>query len=581
MKESFLIKKPLSTHINSALGFGIFLLAILWGVSLHLQGRALTGPFIFGDEEVYFNFARDIFQGKSLIGHSQYGPLYPLLISPGFLFPNTHLSYQFIRIFNVLAFISTAIPAYFLGKELFNNQWKKIILPYCVLITAYNGLVYLVWAEPLYIALFYWSCFFLYRYIKEPKISSGIGLAVFFALLYYAKPPSGLVALFAALLTLATSVCFTWNAQPNKHKLLTLATILFCIALIMPLILIYNSMGLSPIGYLNASHQLTQHAAEQGGYIQLLWNIFCGTFYQFSYVFIGSWGMVGIIMIHLMMRWRYLNTTEKYITLFTLLYVFGLIALAALGMVASYAGLDPRMAHGRYLSVVTPLLITLGIYFIFNAEPLKRCNNRAIFISVLITALIAIIATPFYVRNPYAFNSIPELSPYIFISDKGDVIWRATLEKPSYLLRISAPLFFTFFMFAVVTLQKRAYTALFAILVIFSGTLFSALTERYYIISACKSSFHSLYFYLQKHHIDIANVRFEKNIVEESSNTIYLTHIWTNTDPMLSTLDEITHTKNNTTDLYYITSDKLSYPKVFSTERFTIYQINHHGNKEA
>jgi hypothetical protein len=570
MKDSLSIKKSLSTPNHAALGFGVLLLAICWGISLHLQGLALTGPFIFGDEELYFNFARAIFLGKSLTSYHQYGPLYPALISPAFLLANTHKTYQFIRVFNICVFISAAIPAYLLAKELFQNQWKKIILPYCVLITAFNGLVYLVWAEPLYITLFYWSCFLLYRYIKKPTLLTGLLFAAFLSSLYYTKPPSGLVTQFAALLTLAAFLCFTWRTQPNKHKLFTLATILFSIAFIIPWVLFYNSLGYSPIGYVNATHEITQHAAAQGGYLHLLWNILCGTFYQFSYVFIGSWGMVGIVFIHLIMRWPYLNSSEKYITLFAVLCTLGLMAVSAIGM-ATYVNLDPKMSQGRYLSVPLPLLITLGVYFIFNAAPLKKCSRRAMWMTILITASIAIIATPFYTRSPLAFNSIPELSPYIFMSDKGDVIWRSTLETPSYLLRIGVPLFFAFFMFVVITFQKRTYTALLAILIIFSGALFSALTERYYIIKSSTSSFHSIYFYFQKHHIDMSSVRFEKNIVSESSNTVFLTQVWMNTDPILSSLDEI---KNTATDLYYITSDKLAYPKVFSTERFTIYRIN-------
>jgi len=44
---------------------------------MYVNGRPITGPFIFLDELEYFSYARDIFQHADLSRHTQFGPLYP------------------------------------------------------------------------------------------------------------------------------------------------------------------------------------------------------------------------------------------------------------------------------------------------------------------------------------------------------------------------------------------------------------------------------------------------------------------------------------------------------------------------
>ena len=42
-----------------------------------MNGLAITGPFIFGDELQYFAYGRDLWRGSDLSSHTQYGMLYP------------------------------------------------------------------------------------------------------------------------------------------------------------------------------------------------------------------------------------------------------------------------------------------------------------------------------------------------------------------------------------------------------------------------------------------------------------------------------------------------------------------------
>ncbi|MBV8801470.1 MAG: hypothetical protein JO131_00620, partial [Gammaproteobacteria bacterium] len=127
----------------------LLLSSVLWGICLYLFGIHIKGPFIFGDEQVYFSFARTISKWNNINTYTQYGPLYPFFIAPFFFLKNIIQSYDFIKILNILFFISAVIPSYLLAKKLFKNSFLRIILPTLVLITPFGSFVYLVWAEPL------------------------------------------------------------------------------------------------------------------------------------------------------------------------------------------------------------------------------------------------------------------------------------------------------------------------------------------------------------------------------------------------------------------------------------------------
>ena len=70
---------------------GIWFLPILTAgavIAGHLYSRTIAGPFIFGDESTYFQLARNLAAGGGFSGHTQYGPLYPALISAFFGLPD-------------------------------------------------------------------------------------------------------------------------------------------------------------------------------------------------------------------------------------------------------------------------------------------------------------------------------------------------------------------------------------------------------------------------------------------------------------------------------------------------------------
>ncbi len=509
---------------KNALPLGIASFAILCGLCLYRYGLLISGPFIFGDEYTYFSFARDLYQGHSISLYTQYGPLYPLLISAAFIFKNVVLTYQVIRDANILLCISAVIPAYLLAKELFQNLWLRAFLPLCIIFTPFSGFVHLIWSEPLYIPLFYWTCLILFKHTKNPNLFNSMLLGILLSSLYYTKPGAGLVTQIVAMFTLAQYAYSNSTVlnQSKKIKRFVCIALLTCFFLDMPWFLHYHFLGASIIGYPSHTAELASQISKHG-YYALALSIFLSVFYQFSYVFIGSWGLVGIGSILLVAGWNRIKTPECHLFFFILSCISGLILLSALGM-SSHSALDYRMPNGRYFSAILPMLITIILHLILKQNEIKYASVRLLSIVVLITTSISIIAPPLYTLNPVAYTAMPELSSIIFLKNKGLVLWGAMIVKPSFYLRFTVGLFFG--SIALCSLIQRKYVTYLIAGLILIGTCLNAIAENYYVIKLgdSQSAFNHVYIELLKHDININNVALD--ITMKSGNAEFMTPFW-------------------------------------------------------
>lgn len=548
----------------------IFIILTLgWGAFLYYYGLVIKGPFIFGDESTYFSFARSIFHQENLASYTQYGPLYPALISVFFGLKNTVMTYQAVRIFNLIVFLSSVIPAYLLADRLFINRWLKVLLPFCVLITPFSGLICLVWAEPLYIALFYWTSFLFYCHIKKPNVINSFLLSIFLAALYYTKPAAGLIVLIAAFIALLMLIISKVRESDNKgQKLLSIVVILMSSLVVLPWMLRYIHLGLSIIGYPGASADFALHVKQQG-YLLLFFNVLCSAFYQFSYVFVGSFGLITVGIFLVIKKFRYLSNVERYTLLFILLAIFGLMTVSALGM-ASGSTLDYRMPQGRYYSLFLPLIITLVLSVFLNNGPEK--NVKWLIALVLLTAAIAMIASPFYCLSGLALNSMPDLSPFIFILEHGADSGRALIATPPILLRIIVPALSCMFVLGIIVLHKRAIVYALASMIIVLCMIFSTYAEQHYIVDCAVSqtATNNIYRFIVKNHININDVVFDKKI-EAATQTPFFTPFWTGKS---SVVFETQEKSLQQPQHYFVSSEPLKLNKVYTSDQYVLYQTH-------
>lgn len=408
------------------------IVAVLSGYSMHMVGTPIPGPFIFGDEFSYFRFAYDIFSGADLSSHLQYGALYPVVASFFFNLGDMESIYRALRIFNIAIFVSSAIPMFLLARQLFPKSVMSVLLPIFVVTIPFSSFVHLIWAEPIYFTLFLWAAVALLQFYRQPGTVIGGVCGILLALLFHTKPGAGLVVQLAAFISIVTLVL----TVPKLERKLLLAPIVSlvvcCLGLTLPWMARNLSLGVGIIGYAGATSDLASRIAEFG-YGQILKEAILGAFYQLSYVFIGTWGLLGVLAVLTVMRWRSLPRELLILIVFTLTSTAGVIALSTIGA-TGYRVLQYWMPIGRYHSVIFPLTVSLAICLLVRAQV---GSIPEIFWQVLVTMIliaISIIATPLLFATPLGIVTNPEMGLPLWFIDDGRLEWRGKLD-PSLMQR--------------------------------------------------------------------------------------------------------------------------------------------------
>src|SRR3989344_1467164 len=98
----------------------LILIFILLVIAKSLLSSFILAPSEFSDGYIYSKIARSVFFSQEFSVHEisvDHVPLYPIILSPAYLFQDMNNVYLFMKIIN--AFISSLIifPAFFLAKE--------------------------------------------------------------------------------------------------------------------------------------------------------------------------------------------------------------------------------------------------------------------------------------------------------------------------------------------------------------------------------------------------------------------------------------------------------------------------------
>ena len=196
-------------------------------------------------------------------------------------------------------------------------------------------------------------------------------------------------------------------------------------------------LGAGPIGYRYASVELTQRIAELGQ-LKIAQEISMSIFYQLSYVFIGSWGLLGVLITLSILRWNRFSGELQACVTFVISAIGGLIAMSAVGM-TSFRGLGYWMPNGRYEGILLPAILFFGICLLM--ADLNRRERGWMILTTLLLTVIAVVATPLHVLAPYTFINNMQLALIAAIIDAGQIAWRFRYE-PFFYQRVWVGTFF-------------------------------------------------------------------------------------------------------------------------------------------
>ena len=193
----------------------IFILFVFLKISVFmlLSGSSPYTPDAF----VYTKMADSFFEGNGFQvwgkPYSKYPPLYPIIISPAFIFNDMVTVFDVIGIINAIVSSLVIFPGYLLARE-FLNVKKSIFVSVLVSVMAVStcyGFVAL--SENLFVPLFVFSIFFLYKSVFEKGYKFKFLSGFFIGLCFLTKAIA--CALFPAMLII---FIFAYYYKNNNHN---------------------------------------------------------------------------------------------------------------------------------------------------------------------------------------------------------------------------------------------------------------------------------------------------------------------------------------------------------------------------
>jgi len=493
---------------------------------MYVNGRPITGPFIFLDELEYFSYARDVFQHADLSRHTQFGPLYPGIASVFFFLGDVGRVYEALRIFNVVVFVSSAVPAFLLARDLFpGDRHMWLWFPALVVTAPFSGFVYLVWAEPLYFTLFVWTVWCLFRLYLDPGPALGCLSGTLLALLFHGKPGAGLIIAIAAYGSMLWF--FLAARRAGKHRLLLplWLSLTFWLLLTLPWIIRNVALGVGIIGYSGGSADLASRVRELGGF-QIATEIGSSVFYQLSYVFIGTWGLIAVLIVMPVARWQRWGTEIRAIALFVILCVIGLVVLSAVGVTA-YRGLGYWYPNGRYHAVLFAVAMLMGIRFLISHPAPGPHERRLLYVTAGSLGIAAVLATPLHAMHPPSFVNNAELALVTLLIDRGRIVWRGMYE-PSLSQTIAfAAAFAVSSMIFTFTSKRPAAMRLLVWLLLLANMAVSAAEQQFVTrIGFSQAGLNDAVRFLRREVPDISHrVMFDEQLA--NGNTEWMLTFWT------------------------------------------------------
>ena len=561
---------------GAAMGAGLALLiAALFGYEMYSFGRAIAGPFIFGDELEYFLYGHDLFVGADLSKHTQYGILYPILLAISFAFGDSGGVYHEMRALNVAVMASSVVPSFLLARALLPGHGTAWLLLSVVAATSsFTALADMIWADPLYFTLFQWLVFSLFLFYRRPRIATGCVTGVLLALLFHAKPGAGIVVEVAAFVSLVALLRDA--AKPQVRWSLSgpvVALILTCGALTVPWVVRNLSLGVGPIGYADHAQELKSLVAVVGasGVAKL---IFWSSFYQLSYLLVATWGLLGVLVIAFV-RWKALPPAFRGLAVFLMACAVGLIAFLAFGM-RSDRDYEYWMPFGRYLSVVSAAIVIFAVSLLGLDPPLRRREKSYLIIATSLLAVIAACATPLTALGPRIIVDAPDLALAMTVIDHGRVIARHGYEAP-LLQRVGFAAFLACFgLLGILAVNRRR--ALVALLVLMlSGSLVVSVAEHRYMamLGAAQSPTNEAIEFLRERKADLEHAVGIDRELEQTSDIQGIADFWrTSRIPLRYVAADALEQRRREHDLEYFVSTKiLPLPVAFKAPGIYVYSL--------
>ena len=446
-------------------------------------------PWIFADETVYAETARNILNGEfySKLQYSQtYPPGYSFFLSIVYLlFDNNFANYQVMLIINSFLTSSIIFPAYFLLKKYCSEKFSLLgsifvaILPSVVL---YN---FVVMSENLFIPLFTFSLWFLIEFFDTNSKKWGI-LAGFSIFLLFFTRSTGI----AMIIGFSIALAYNGLMQLKLKKPVTILkensypVMAFCIPTI---IWVYYKSKLEITtgeynieAYRSAIFQAISNIHYFSRFLSLI-------IHEVEFLILTSYFILFILALYaffVILSGRESSSQGKENQKLTsiksgmIYFLVSSIILVIITVAHMYLINNPYYSiFGRYIDPIVPIIAIfglIGLYILLNSTVEKKKIIFLLFISTL--SLIMLFAFDF----PTSYYKIPNMFAIFYLQKIGTFL--PVIQFIS-LFVILLLIFFVFIMY-----NKKLWPLFIIFLIIISVigihiTIQSQLTQSNYILN--------------------------------------------------------------------------------------------------
>ncbi|MFA5835580.1 MAG: hypothetical protein WC837_01370 [Bellilinea sp.] len=212
----------------------IWLLLIIFGLSIlsKIFIIPLLGAiwFPYSDEHLYIELAKSIYYHHQVFSNAlpnirQFNEiLFPLVISPLYVFYSPDRILTIFRVFGLIAMSSAVFPAYQLGLAVLSSKKQAVLVAFFSVLIPEMTLAFSVIQEVIYYPLFLFTIYIIYKKISGVNVSS-VFLGFLLFLLWVCKA-AGATVLAGYIIFLGTELIFVDKFKHYKTKLTQIITVI-------------------------------------------------------------------------------------------------------------------------------------------------------------------------------------------------------------------------------------------------------------------------------------------------------------------------------------------------------------------
>ena len=342
----------------------IFILIL---VSKIILSSFITVPLGFSDSLSYVESAKTFYDNPNLLdlAESKYPFLYPVLISPAFMFQDMTIVNFAIQIINAILSTLILFPAFLLSKEFLNKKKSLLVATIVTLLPAMFNFTYTPMSENIFYPLFLTAIYLTYKAFTSNKLSFQILAGTTLGLCFLTK----ILAIFLVPVIL---ILIIYKKQLKLPLLIsgTLTSLFW----IIPRIILYGFNVSYMLGYPDSVE------ATNNSYLftKIIW-----TFIYTNYILVGTGILFGILTILLIKSYKNLKQNEKTFTILSLSSILFLTIISA-NHSGGFPNYDDYRIIGRYIATIFPLVIILGTIAL---KTNKTLNKPLIILTTIFTTL--------------------------------------------------------------------------------------------------------------------------------------------------------------------------------------------------